>query len=141
MKKAIIKFEAVRYIIAVLVLASMASCSNKMTFVRSGIVPAATGSVSLKSDNNGNHTIKIDVNHLAPAASLNPDYKTYVVWMVTQSNETKNIGQLKSSTSVLSKALKGSLNAVSSFKPNSFFITAEREGNVEYPGMTVLSTK
>lgn len=98
---------------AALALISLISCTDKMIFVSSDVIPAATGSVSLKSDGNDNHTIKIDVNFLAPLASLNPAYKTYMVWMVTKSKETQNIGQLKSSTSVLSKALKGSLNAVS----------------------------
>lgn len=135
------KFAAFGQIMVALALISITSCSDKMAFMSSGVVPAATGSVSLKSDGNGNHTIKLEVNHLAPVASLNPAYKTYVVWMVTKSKETKNIGQLKSSTSVLSKVLNGSLNAVSSFEPDSFYITAEKKGNVEYPGMMVMRTQ
>ncbi|MCP9768727.1 hypothetical protein EGI22_12445 [Lacihabitans sp. LS3-19] len=112
-----------------------------MAFKNSSVVPAAVGSINLKSDKNNNHTIKISINHLAPASQLTPPYNTYVVWMVTENNETKNIGQLISSSSFLSKALKGSLSAVSSYKPVSFFISAENEGNVEYPGLIVLSTR
>lgn len=128
-------------VVITLSLVTLASCSNKMTFSNSRIVPAAAGYVDLKSDKNNNHTIKVSINHLAPASQLSPPYKTYVVWMVTQNNETKNIGQLKSSSGFMSKALKGSLDAVTPFKPTSFFVTAENQGDVEYPGFTVLSTQ
>ncbi len=129
------------FILSILGFIMFSSCSQKMTFTSSARVPAAVGSVNLKSDKNNNHTIRISINNLAPASQLTPPYQTYVVWMVTENNETKNIGKLRSNTGFLSKALKGSLSTVSSFKPVSFFITAENEGNVEYPGSIVLSTK
>ena len=129
------------FILSALVLTTFSSCSKKMTFSNSSIVPAAVGSIDLKSDKNNNHSIKINIDHLAPASQLTPPYKTYVVWMVTENNETKNIGQLISNSSFLSKSLKGHLSAVTSFKPVSFFITAENEGNVEYPGLRVLTTR
>jgi hypothetical protein len=129
------------FILSVISVITFSSCSKKMSFSNSSVVPAAVGNINLKSDKNNNHTINISVNNLAPASQLTPAYKTYVVWMVTENNETKNIGQLKSKTSFLSKSLKSHLSAVSSFKPESFFITAENEGNVEYPGLIVLSTR
>jgi len=129
------------FILSILGFIMFTSCSQKMSFTSSTRVPAATGSVSLKSDKNNNNTIRISINNLAPVSQLTPPYQTYVVWMVTENNETKNIGKLRSNTGFLSKALKASLSTVSSFKPVSFFITAENEGNVEYPGLIVLSTK
>ena len=119
----------------------ISSCSKKMMFGSSSVVPAAVGSVKVKTDKNKNHTVQVSVTHLAPASKLSPPKNTYVVWMVTESSGTKNIGQLNSSGSFLSKALKGSLKTVTSFNPSSFFITAEENGNVQYPGSPiVLST-
>lgn len=140
MKKLFKNFTSLALVAGTIALATLSSCSDKMTFTKSSVVPAAAGYVNLKSDKNDNHTIKININHLAPATQLSPPYETYVVWMVTPTNETKNIGQLKSSSGFMSKALKGSLSAVSPFKPTAFFITAENKGNVDYPGMIVLST-
>lgn len=107
-------------------------------FSNSDIVPAAVGSVKIKSDNNNNQTIEVSVKHLAPSTKLSPPQNTYVVWMVTENNGNQNIGQLNSSSGLLSKTLKASLKTVTSFNPTSFFITAEDNGNVQYPGTTVV---
>lgn len=118
-----------------------ASCSRKMVFGTSQIEPAATGSVKLKKDKNKNQSIEVNVANLAPAEKLTPPRSMYVVWMVTDDNRTRNIGQLKSSTGFLSKKLKASLNTVTPFSPVRFFITAENDGEIQYPGVpVVLST-
>lgn len=111
-----------------------------MMFSGSNIVPAATGSVKIKTDKNKNHTVQVSVANLAPVSKLSPPQNTYVVWMVTESNGTINIGQLKSSGSLLSKALKASLQTVTSFTPKSFFITAEDNGDVQFPGTYLVLT-
>jgi len=116
------------------------SCSKKMIFNSSSIVPAASGSVKFKSDKNDNQSIEVKVIHLAPASKLLPPQKTYVVWMMTENNGTKNIGQLQSSGSLFSKTLKASLTTVTSFKPTSFFITAEDDGSVQYSSPFVVLT-
>lgn len=77
---------------------------------------------------------------LAEASRLSPPKQTYVVWMDTEQAGRKNIGQLKTSDGFLSNTMKSSLNTVSSFKPTGFFITAEDDANVTYPGTVVLST-
>ncbi len=121
-------------------IAMFSSCAKKIMFGNSAVVPAAVGSVKIKSDNNKNQTIEVSVNNLAPANKLTPPKNTYVVWMVTKSNDTKNIGQLNSSSSMLSSALKAKLKTVTSFEPSSFFITAEDDGNVQYPASAVVLT-
>lgn len=121
---------------------SLSSCARKMTFNKSIIVPAAEGSVKIKTDKNKNNTIDISVRHLAPPGQLTPPKKTYVVWMETDGNGTKNIGNINSSTGLLSSTLKGSLKTVTSFKPTGFFITAEDDASIQYPGyQVVLRTK
>lgn len=128
------------FLLATTVLVMLSSCSKKMMFSSSNVVPAAVGSVKVKTDKNKNHSIQVKVTHLAPASKLSPPKSTYVVWMVTENNGTKNIGQLKSSGSLLSKALKGSLSTVTSFDPRNFFITAEDDGDTQYPGPTTVLT-
>jgi len=124
-----------------LMLVFSTSCARKMTFSTSSVVPAAQGSVKVSRDNNKNNVIKISITDLAEVERLQPQKKTYVVWMVTNEGLTKNIGQLNSSKNFLSKNLKASLKTVSSFNPVKIFITAENDPGVQYPGdQVVLST-
>jgi len=128
-------------IIAIALLLTVSSCARKAVFQTSTVVPAARGSVKVKKDNNNNHLISVIVIDLAEPDRLQPPMKNYVVWMVTEENSTKNLGQIQTSTKFLSKALKGSFKTVSSFKPVSIFITAENEATIQFPGMyVVLST-
>ena len=72
---------------------------------------------------------------------LDPQKNVYVVWMKTEQNGKKNVGELKTSSSMLSKTLKNSLTRVTPFKPVSFFITAEDNSNIQDPlGKEVLWT-
>ena len=118
------------------------SCNTtKYTFSTSSIVPAAEGSVKVKSDKNNNYTIDLDVMRLAEPQRLNPAKATYVVWMQTEKNGNKNIGQLKTASGTFSSTLRSSLKTVSTFEPIGFFITAEEIANIQFPaGQTVLST-
>lgn len=116
------------------------SCAKKMMFSSSSVVPAAAGSVKIKSDKNKNHSIDVSITNLAPASKLTPPQNTYVVWMVTENNGAKNIGQLKSSSSMFSKAFKATLKTVTAFYPTSFFVTAENNGDIQYPGSILVLT-
>ncbi len=128
-------------VLITLMVASSISCARKMTFSTSSVVPAAQGSVKVTRDNNKNYVIKISINNLAEVGRLQPQKQTYVVWMVTSEGVTKNIGQLNSSKSFLSKKLKASLKTVSSSNPTKIFITAENDPAVQFPGdQVVLST-
>ena len=127
--------------IAIIFVFSLNSCATKVNFLTSAVVPAARGQVRVKMDHNKNYNIQVNLLNLAEVNRLQTSKQTYVVWMVTDQEITKNIGQLKSSTSLLSKNLKASLETVSSFKPIKIFITAEDNANTQYPGtQVVLST-
>lgn len=123
------------------VLIPLQSCSKKVKFETSPVVPAARGDVKVSRNSNKNYVIKIKFDNLAEVDRLNPSKKTYVIWMVTDQQSTKNIGQIKSSSSMMSSKLKADFETATPYKPVKVFITAEDDGNVEYPGMyTVLST-
>lgn len=127
--------------LAFVLLSITSACSRKANFQTSVVVPAARGSVKVKKDKNHNHQISVNLFNLAEPERLQPPKKTYVVWMVTDENMTKNLGQIHMGTKLFSKTLKGSFTTQSSFKPVKIFITAEDEADIQYPGMfTVLST-
>jgi hypothetical protein len=117
------------------------SCATKYAFNNSFVVPAAEGSVKVKKDKNNNYKVILSVKRLADPKRLNPSKEVYVVWMETEQDGVKNIGQLKTSDSLLTHELKSSLTTESSSKPVSFFITAEDNAGIQYPqGQEVLRT-
>ncbi|MBL0305242.1 MAG: hypothetical protein IPQ25_04170 [Chitinophagaceae bacterium] len=116
------------------------SCARKIVFQSSSVVPAAEGTVKVTKDNNSNYAIHLQLSNLAEPEKLTPAMKTYVVWMETAQENAKNIGQINSSTSLLSKRLKASFETVSPVKPTKIFITAEDNATVLYPGTVVLTT-
>lgn len=114
-------------------IASISSCATKTHFLTSSVAPAAEGTVKVKKDNNNNYHIEIDIFNLAEPSRLQPARNMYVVWMESNDNETKNIGQIKSSHSMISKQLKGTFETVSPVKPRKIFITAENDASLQYP--------
>jgi hypothetical protein len=116
------------------------SCATSVSFLNSSIDPAARGTVKIKSDKNKNYAIQISLTDLAESKRLQPAKLTYVVWMVTDRDQTKNMGQLNSSRSTFSKQLRGNFKTVSSFKPIKIFITAEDDAGAQYPGTQVILT-
>ena len=116
------------------------SCAKKISFQSSSVVPAAQGSVKLTRDNNDNYGIKIYLANLAEPDKLQTSKSSYVVWMETAENVTKNIGQNNTSTGFMSSKLTASFETVSPVKPTKIFITAEDDPGVQYPGMHIVLT-
>jgi hypothetical protein len=116
----------------------LSSCSKKISFNTSTVVPAAQGAVKIKKDNNKNHTIDIKIKNLAEPDRLQPAKSVYVVWMVTDDNGVKNIGQLVSSKGLFSSLLEASLKTVTPFVPTRIFITAEENSDITVPGSEVI---
>ena len=118
------------------------SCAPKMIFGISPITPGAEGSAKIIKSKNGNSVLSVKVINLAEPQRLTPSQKIYVVWSETNNGAAKNIGMIKVSKGLFSKTLKGSFKTVCVIKPSRVFITAEDNGNVQYPGpQVVLKTK
>ncbi len=129
-------------LLAIVAVVFFSSCTRKVSFQDSSVVPGARGTVKVKKDNNSNYNIQISLSHLAEAKKLQPSRQTYVVWMESQNEATKNVGQINTSTSLLSGKFKSSFETVSNTKPSKIFITAEDDGAVQFPGsQVVLSTE
>ena len=120
-------------VFAAVMIVSFSSCATKTRFLTSSVVPAAEGVVKVDKDKNKNYHIGISISNLAEPDRLQPAKNMYVVWMEGEDNETKNIGQIKSSNSLLSKQLKGSFETVSAVRPKKIFITAENDPSLQYP--------
>jgi len=121
------------FIITVMLVTSLSSCATKTHFITSSITPGAEGVVKVKKDDNKNYRINISIANLARPTDLQPPRETYVVWMEGNLNDLRNIGQIKSSSSFMSKSLRGSFEAVSAVKPKKIFITAENDPSIQYP--------
>jgi hypothetical protein len=123
-----------------LMIFSFGPLAAQANFLISSVVPAARGSVTVNKDKYNNFVIEIRLENLSEAGRLTPPKNTYVVWMVTDQNITKNIGQIKTSTGFLSKRLKASFETKSSFRPVKIYITAEYDPNLQNPGSEVILT-
>lgn len=122
----------------VLMIAVLSSCATKVVFLSSAVVPAAEGNITIKEDSNKNYKIKVQIANLADSQKLTPPKNVYVVWMLTEFNNTKNIGQIVSSSGSMSNNLKASFETVSSFRPIKIFITAEDDADIQYPNAEVV---
>lgn len=119
-------------------LLALNSCTPKMTFVTSSIVPAASGAANVKKDKNKNYVINVNVQNLAEPKNLSPSKNTYLVWMESNQTSAKKLGQLMPS----GKALKATLSTTSVAQPKRVYITAEDNADVQYPdGQVILTTQ
>ena len=142
--KALISNQFTKKIFSAILLAAIiffvASCDTTVPFLNSSVVPAATGTVTLKKDGNQNYAIKVQIENLAEVERLQSSKQMYIVWMETERGNAENLGQLNSSSGFMSKKLSASLETVSSFKPVRFFVTTEFTRNVRYPGAEEILT-
>lgn len=128
------------FLLVIVFMVFTCGCSKKIYFAKSRVVPAAEGKVKIKKDRNKNYDINISILRLADPERLQPPKKAYVVWMETKENGIKNIGMINSTSGFFSKRLRASLSTKTAFKPIHFFITAEENGAVQYPGSQLVLT-
>ena len=123
-----------KIVLGVALIALLISCASSSKFPISSVVPAAEISDEMKQDKNKNYIIEVSAKNLASADRLTPPRKMYVVWITTDSNGTKNIGQM-----VNKNAENSYLKTVTPFKANEIFITAEDQAEISYPSGVEIS--
>lgn len=121
------------YLVVGLTALLLMACSDKTSFQRSSIVPAAEAELRVQQDNNNNYRVEVAVENLAEPQNLDPPKDAYVVWLETEDDQLYNLGQL-----IVDKNLNGSLSTVTPHKPNRVFITAEENATASYPGNQVV---
>lgn len=112
----------------------LTSCGSTVRFPISNKLPAAEITAKIKQDKNKNYAISITAKNLASPDRLNPPKNNYSIWIVTEKNGTKNIGQL-----VNKNAEKTVLKTTTPFRVVEIFITAEDQGNMSYPSEDEIS--
>lgn len=142
MKTKNLKLSGFAYLASAILLFSMSSCAMKTHFLTSKLVPAAQGTVQVKVDNNKNYVIKIEISNLSPSSRLTPPSNAYIVWLITNDDIAKNLGQLNSSDEFMSKNLNAKFETVTGTKPVKIIITAENDPTAQYPSFSevVLTT-
>lgn len=135
MKTTYFVFRSLFYVaLMVFISQTISSCSKKIEFNNSSIVPAARGHVNVKKDKNNNYNIKLELSYLAEPNRLDPPKQFYVVWLSSNANETPlNIGQI-----VGTSKLHVSFESVSASKPKRIFVTAEDEASAQYPSSYII---
>lgn len=135
MKTTYFVFRSLFYVaLTVFISQTISSCSKKIEFNNSSIVPAARGHVNVKKDKNNNYNIKLELSYLAEPNRLDPPKQFYVVWLSSNANETPlNIGQI-----VGTSKLHVSFESVSASKPKRIFVTAEDEASAKYPSSYII---
>ena len=104
------------------------SCATSKKFPVSSIAPAADISASKKKYNHNNYVVAITAKNLASVDRVAPSKSTYVVWILTDNEGIKNLGQLS-----IRNARTSKLKSLTPFDFSEIFITAEEQGNVTYP--------
>jgi hypothetical protein len=139
-----IYFSLKTFIVGVIALTfvQVSAKAQEVHFRTSTVVPAAEGTVKVSYNKDKGHNIDISILHLASPQRLQPAAKTYIVWMDTEQNGTKNLGEIQSEDGFLSKTLKASLKTTTPFKPTRIFITAEDVAAISNPqGQQILTTR
>jgi len=106
----------------------LAGCATSAKFPISTVAPAAVITAKKTVDKNKNYVIELVALHLSSADRLNPPKNHYSVWIVTEQNEYKNLGQIMNVN-----AKKGYFKTLSPFNPQVIILTAEDEGNRPMP--------
>tara|TARA_R110000868_G_scaffold306217_2_gene567269 strand:- start:277 stop:672 length:396 start_codon:yes stop_codon:yes gene_type:complete len=120
--------KTIKHVIAGGLIVLLTSCGSTAKFPTSTTIPAAEIVAKSKTDKNNNTVIEVTAKNLASADRLDPPKESYVVWITTEDNGTKNIGLLNSKNG--SKAV---LKTSTPFKVREIYITAENQGNISYP--------
>jgi PBP1b-binding outer membrane lipoprotein LpoB len=121
---------------------ALSACSSTMTFQDSSVVPAASGDVKVKKDKNNNYAITVSVRNLAEPKKLSPSREVYIVWMQSDRDLVKKLGQISIGSGLFNKSLSGELTATETTQPTRVFITAENDAQTLNPSTeVVLATK
>jgi hypothetical protein len=118
------------YIICVTftLLCTIAYADKKYPMTAASNVPAARAEVAIGTDDNGNTSLKMKVQHLAHPENLTPRAVVYVVWLQERGENSQNIGQLR-----VDKNLNATFETVTSLKSFDVLVTAEQDIRAKNP--------
>ena len=106
----------------------LAGCATSAKFPISTVAPAAVITAKKTVDKNKNYVVELVALNLTSPERLNPPKDHYNVWIVTEQNEYKNLGQIMNAN-----AKKVVFRTLTPFNPKEIILTAEDEGNRPMP--------
>jgi hypothetical protein len=113
-----------------------AGCArNEQMMAASGETPAAQGTVSTESGDNGNTVVHVRVKHLAPASRVAPGATTYVVWLQVLGDSVHAVGALN-----VNDDLEGELDFVTPHRVFRVVVTPEIQATVVAPSHPAVFT-
>jgi hypothetical protein len=98
------------------------------TMNNSAVTPGAQGKVEIMPGKNGNHEVKVEVEHLATAAEAYHGSSTYVVWLKPAGAPARNIGVLEPD-----KKEKAKLETSTPYTSFEVLVTAEAQPDATHP--------
>ena len=101
-----------------------AGCVTTAKFPISTVAPAAVITAKKTIDKDKNYVIELIALNLTSTDRLNPPKNHYNVWIVTEQNDYKNLGQVMNAN-----AKKVVFKTLTPFNPKEIILTAEDEGN------------
>lgn len=124
-------------ILIIMAAALFSSCATTVEFPVSDITPAAEITAEIKEQGKPNHLVTITANNLASPDRIQPPKELYVIWVVSESGVTRNVGHFYQVN-----AEKATYKASFPYKPVEIFITAEdKEGLCEPEGTVITRVK
>ena len=119
-------------LVLTLSIASHFAHAKKFPLTAAAVVPSAQGEVETGRDDNGNTTVELKVEHLAPPENLTPPRTAYIVWFQERGGSNPTIqGQLRPD-----KKLKAKFRTVTPMKNFDVIVTAESDANATSPSGT-----
>lgn len=116
------------YVLACLLVAGVAVADEHAKLINGTADPSAEGSVDYHHDRNGNTSMELKVDHLAPPSNLQPSKQVYVVWVQAPGKAPENKGMLKTNENQ-----QGSVKMISPYPAFDVFVTAEDNPSVAAP--------
>ncbi len=129
--------KTIKNLAIIAAIAIMTSCASTAKFPVSEVTPAAEITAKLKKQGAPNYLVTITAKNLASSERLNPPKEIYVIWAVSESGITRNIGSFTQKN-----AETATFKSSFPYKPIEVFITAEaEEGLCEPAGIEISRAK
>lgn len=102
---------------------------RKVQMMAGNVTPGARGTVQVDTGNNGNTTLDVKAQSLAPPSSLTPAENAYVLWIQPPDQAPQNEGQIK-----VDHHENAELHTKTAYRRFRVFITAEQNAKTQMPG-------
>lgn len=109
-------------------LAASGCASAPLMFENSSVLPAADPRATISQDENLNHLVEIQVEHMAQASRLSPPRMVYVVWAEGEEGRILPLGQLR-----VNEDRKGAFRGVTALDRFRILISAEVDPQASHP--------